>query len=64
MAGLNIKVFVVSANFSEEVTDSLPEIFPCGIYYGWAKVDDGPVYKMVMSIGYNPVYNNTKKTMV
>jgi len=35
-----------------------------GIYYGYAKVDGGPVYKMVMSIGWNPYYKNVKKSMV
>ena len=36
----------------------------CGIYYGWANVDNGPVHGMVMSVGWNPFYKNTKKTMV
>lgn len=46
------------------VVDNLPEEVGTGIYYGWASVDRGPVYKMVMSIGWNPFYNNTKKSMV
>ena len=46
------------------VVDNLPETISTGIYYGWASVDRGPVYKMVMSIGWNPFYNNTKKSMV
>ena len=30
-----------------------------GIYLGWASVGDSPeVYMMVMSIGWNPFYNN------
>ena len=44
--------------------DSLPKEFECGIYFGWASVEDGPLHKMVMSVGWNPFYNNTKKTMV
>lgn len=44
--------------------DSLPEAISTGIYYGWASVDRGPVYKMVMSVGWNPFYKNTKKSMV
>ena len=44
--------------------DNLPEAVSTGIYFGWASVDRGPVYKMVMSIGWNPFYNNTKKSMV
>ena len=27
---------------------------PLGIYHGWAAVADGPVFKMVVSIGTNP----------
>lgn len=27
----------------------------------WAQVGSGPVYKSVMSIGWNPFYNNTKR---
>lgn len=34
-----------------------------GIYLGWASVGASlQVYKMVMSIGFNPYYNNTDKT--
>lgn len=34
-----------------------------GIYCGWASIgDSGQVYKMCMSIGWNPFYNNTFKT--
>jgi len=54
----------ISANFEEDVVEKLPAEFECGIYCGWASVDNGSVYKMVMSVGFNPFYNNTKKTMV
>ena len=53
-----------AANFPEDVVDSLPESFDPGVYYGWACVDRGPVYKMVMSVGWNPHYQNEKKSMV
>lgn len=34
-----------------------------GIYQGWASIGASKqVYKMVMSIGFNPYYNNTEKT--
>ena len=56
--------FFSTANFPIDVVDNLPEAVSTGIYYGWASVDRGPVYKMVMSIGWNPFYNNTKKSMV
>jgi hypothetical protein len=35
---------------------------PTGIYYGWAQLK-GEKYKMVMSIGWNPFYKNSKKTI-
>ncbi|KAJ7394189.1 hypothetical protein OS493_003870 [Desmophyllum pertusum] len=54
---------IPTANFPVNVVDNLPEAISTGIYYGWASVDRGPVYKMVMSIGWNPFYNNTKKSM-
>lgn len=33
------------------------------MYYGWARVDDGEIFKMVMSVGWNPFYKNTHKSM-
>ena len=54
---------IPTANYSDDVVSKLPEYFNQGVYYGWAQVDNGPVYKMVMSIGTNPYYNNEKKTM-
>jgi FAD synthase len=38
--------------------------FPIGVYYGLASVNNGPVYKMAMSIGWNPYFKNTEKTVV
>uniref|UniRef100_A0A1B6EZ25 Riboflavin kinase n=1 Tax=Cuerna arida TaxID=1464854 RepID=A0A1B6EZ25_9HEMI len=54
---------IPTANYSENVVNSLPVSVTPGIYYGWAQVNNGPVYKMVMSIGWNPYYNNEKKSM-
>uniref|UniRef100_A0A8C5MU30 riboflavin kinase n=1 Tax=Leptobrachium leishanense TaxID=445787 RepID=A0A8C5MU30_9ANUR len=51
------------ANFPEHVVDSLPDDLNTGIYYGWGCVGDGDVHKMVMSIGWNPFYKNTKKSV-
>lgn len=53
-----------TANFPEHVVEHLPSEIQTGIYFGWAKVDDGPTHKMVMSIGWNPYYKNEKKSMV
>ena len=52
-----------TANFSEEVIEKLPQELVGGIYFGFAKVDDGPVQDMVMSVGWNPFYNNEKRAM-
>lgn len=55
---------LIAANFPEEVVESLPETIESGVYYGWACLDNGPVYKMVMSVGWNPHFNNEKRSMV
>uniref|UniRef100_A0A673ZQ59 Riboflavin kinase n=1 Tax=Salmo trutta TaxID=8032 RepID=A0A673ZQ59_SALTR len=52
-----------SANFPDSVVEHLPGDISTGIYYGWACVGSGDVHKMVMSIGWNPYYKNTKKSM-
>ena len=51
------------ANFPEQVVDNLPADLSTAIYYGWASVGSGEVHKMVVSIGWNPYYKNTKKSM-
>lgn len=51
-----------TANFSEEVVNEMPEYVKNGIYYGFAQVDDGQIQNMVVSIGWNPFYGNTKKS--
>ena len=48
----------------EAVVDSLPEPLTTGIYYGFSNVDGGTVFKTVLSIGWNPFYHNTKKSLV
>ncbi|KAJ8402032.1 hypothetical protein AAFF_G00372670 [Aldrovandia affinis] len=54
---------IPTANFPESVVEHLPADFSTGIYFGWASVGGGDVHKMVMSIGWNPYYKNTKKSM-
>ncbi|XP_014227524.1 riboflavin kinase [Trichogramma pretiosum] len=51
-----------TANLPEEVIEALPAEFETGIYYGWASLEKS-IYKMVMSIGWNPFYKNEKKSM-
>ncbi|XP_011912146.1 PREDICTED: riboflavin kinase isoform X1 [Cercocebus atys] len=55
---------IPTANFPEQVVDNLPADISTGIYYGWASVGSGDVHKMVVSIGWNPYYKNTKKSMM
>ena len=52
------------ANYPEEVINSLPKALDTGVYYGWASLDGNEVYKMVLSVGWNPFFKNTKKSMV
>ncbi|SPP84055.1 putative riboflavin kinase [Drosophila guanche] len=54
---------IPTANFPLEVVKSLPESLLTGVYYGWANVDNGSVHKMVLSVGWNPFYNNTEKSV-
>jgi len=54
---------IPTANFAEDVVDHLPSDVQTGIYYGWARVDDGEVHKMVLSVGWNPYFKNEKKSM-
>ena len=61
---VHAKVSSNLANYPGDVVTSLPDTIRSGIYYGWAMVEEGPVYKMVMSIGWNPVYENEKRSMV
>lgn len=35
----------------------------CGVYLGWAGLADKGVYKMVMSVGWNPYFDNAEKTV-
>ncbi len=41
----------------------LPSQLVGGIYWGLASVEQGPVYGMVMSIGWNPFYKDEKRAM-
>ncbi|KAI8124753.1 putative riboflavin kinase [Lucilia cuprina] len=54
---------IPTANYPLEVVKSLPDCFKPGVYFGWANIDNGPVYKMVMSIGWNPFYDNKEKSI-
>lgn len=52
-----------TANFSVEVVNNLPTEVETGVYFGFAQVNKEEIHKMVMSIGWNPFYQNTTKSM-
>lgn len=54
---------IPTANFPASVVKSLPNEIDTGVYFGFANIDNGPVYKMVMSVGWNPYYQNKQKSM-
>ena len=43
---------------------TVPPSVENGVYCGFAQVNDGPVYKMVMSLGFNPFFGNSKRSLV
>lgn len=53
-----------TANYPLDVVKQLPNDIENGIYFGWANIDNGDVHKMVMSIGWNPFFDNKEKSMV
>lgn len=54
---------IPTANLDEKsIRTALAEAVT-GIYCGWAKVGQGEVHKMVMSVGFNPVFQNKEKTL-
>jgi riboflavin kinase / FMN hydrolase len=54
---------IPTANLGEESIGSALGAAVTGIYYGWASVGlAAKAYQMVMSVGFNPFYNNSIKT--
>ncbi|KAL3627649.1 hypothetical protein CASFOL_029012 [Castilleja foliolosa] len=54
---------IPTANLSAEAfSDALSE-HPSGVYFGWAGLANRGIYKMVMSIGWNPYFDNSEKTI-
>ena len=54
----------LSANLDDQAVGGLPAGIDRGIYYGWARVDDGPVHMCVLSIGWNPFFKNERRSAV
>jgi HAD superfamily hydrolase (TIGR01509 family) len=71
IGGLVIKGFgrgskvlgIPTANLSTEGYSAILSEHPSGVYFGWAGLSTRGVFKMVMSIGWNPYFNNTEKTI-
>ena len=59
------EIGVPTANLSlEELGEAFPHDCATGIFAGWAKLAKSKeIHKMVMSVGWNPFYKNTKKTV-
>ncbi|KAG0170820.1 riboflavin kinase [Apophysomyces sp. BC1034] len=55
---------IPTANLSEEALEAMASDFETGVYYGWAQIgqSNSQVYPMVMSLGWNPYYNNEKRS--
>lgn len=55
---------IPTANMNEEALEEMFTEFTTGVYYGWSQVGetDKTVYPMVMSLGWNPYYNNEKRS--
>ncbi|CAA0835984.1 Bifunctional riboflavin kinase/FMN phosphatase [Striga hermonthica] len=54
---------IPTANLSTEGFEDLLSEHPSGVYFGWAGLANHGIYKMVMSIGWNPYFNNSEKTI-
>lgn len=54
---------IPTANLSTEGYSDVLSEHPSGVYFGWAGLSTRGVYKMVMSIGWNPYFDNAKKTI-
>lgn len=52
-----------TANFSFEVVQKLPNELESGVYFGYAQLEKGDIHEMVTSIGWNPFYQNSVKSM-
>lgn len=67
---------MLTANLPDESLPAMSEVTKTGVYYGYAQVspikngetllseEDGRVFPMVMSLGWNPFYKNRQLTAV
>ncbi|CAO3670855.1 unnamed protein product [Rhizopus stolonifer] len=55
---------IPTANMSDEALETMFAECDTGVYYGWAQIGKikSDVYPMVMSLGWNPYYQNEKRS--
>ncbi|RRT71825.1 hypothetical protein B296_00035098 [Ensete ventricosum] len=56
-------LYFLAANLSSENFSAILSEHNSGVSFGWAGLSTQGIYKMVMSIGWNPYFDNTKKTI-
>ncbi|KAI8548056.1 hypothetical protein RHMOL_Rhmol07G0243000 [Rhododendron molle] len=54
---------IPTANLSTEGYSAVLSEQRSGVYFGWAGLSTRGIYKMVMSVGWNPYFNNAEKTI-
>lgn len=54
---------IPTANLPTTSFSSILSNCVCGIYLGWAGLSNRGVFKMVMSVGWNPYFDNAEKTV-
>ncbi|CAL5213438.1 unnamed protein product [Lathyrus oleraceus] len=54
---------IPTANLSTKDYSDLLSEHPAGVYFGWAGLSARGIFKMVMSIGWNPYFSNKEKTI-
>lgn len=54
---------IPTANLDTYTVSQLPSSVANGIYFGWAKVDEHRVAKTVVSIGWNPYFKNSTRSV-
>ncbi|KAA0152903.1 hypothetical protein FNF29_03427 [Cafeteria roenbergensis] len=54
---------IPTANLPIESLGAAVDSLESGVYFGWAALSGKGPFKMVMSVGWNPYYKNSKKTI-
>ncbi|KAL5839670.1 hypothetical protein ACOSQ4_012278 [Xanthoceras sorbifolium] len=54
---------IPTANLSAEGYSNVLSEHPSGVYFGWAGLSKRGVFKMAMSVGWNPYFSNSEKTI-